>query len=146
MANSTSGQSSNGRESNGLRGVQSQVAEEGGRIMNAMSDKASEMADKAREIPERASARADAAIGTVGEKMHSVAGTLRNNAPKEGRVACAVEKVADTLDSGGDYLSDKGVTDIAHDVTGVVKRYPMQSLWIGLGLGFLVGKLASNRR
>jgi ElaB/YqjD/DUF883 family membrane-anchored ribosome-binding protein len=63
-----------------------------------------------------------------------------------GAVERAAEGVADKLDQGGRYLASRDVPKIADDVTAVVQRYPMQSVWVGLGLGFLLGRALSARR
>ena len=138
MANTTGGQSS-GREQMGGKGVASSAVEGGEHLAGSAMD-------RTREMQGRVSEKTDEALGNVGERMSSLAGTLRERAPKEGRVGDALDAVADRLESSGQYLSEHGISDIAQDVTSLVKRYPMQSLWIGLGVGFLVGNLASSKR
>lgn len=103
----------------------------------------SEAAEKAREAGDKATEKTKQGMNVVGDKMTSLAGTLRGAAPSEGKigssVGSAVNKVADSLESSGQYLKERDLGDIADDVGGVIKKYPIQSLWIGIGVGVLLG-------
>jgi ElaB/YqjD/DUF883 family membrane-anchored ribosome-binding protein len=85
------------------------------------------------------------ALHGMGSGMTSAAERIRERAPQEGRAGRIAEKVASTLETGGRYLAERDVPAIADDVAGVVTRYPMQSMWVGLGVGFLLGRLISSR-
>jgi hypothetical protein len=85
-------------------------------------------------------------LQSVAEGMGSAAERLRERAPQEGRTGRVAERVAQTLESGSRYLSEHDVPQIADDVTELVKRYPMQSMWVGLGIGFVLGRIIMNRR
>ena len=80
------------------------------------------------------------ATKTVGGKMSSVAGTIRENAPQEGTIASAAKTVANQLDDAGSYLQDNTFKHMARDVTGLIRRYPIHSLLIGLGVGYLFSR------
>lgn len=77
--------------------------------------------------------------------MSEFADTIRDNAPKSGSLGNAASAVADGLESSGEYLSEHGMGDIAKEFNQVVRRYPVQSLWIGLGLGVLIGSALSRK-
>lgn len=95
---------------------------------------------KAQELGSAAAERASGATKTVGEKMSSLAGTLRENAPHEGTFGSAAQSVANQLDNAGSYLQDQTFDNMARDVTGLIRRYPIQSLLIGLGIGYLFSR------
>lgn len=116
--------------------MKNNVVDEAKRSTNKVMRKAEEYGDMAAD-------RANGALSAVGEKISSVAETIRKRSPQA--VAPAANMVADTLEQGGDYLSDRGISDIADDVTDVVKRYPMRSMWAGIGIGFLLGSAISRR-
>ena len=101
--------------------------------------------ESARDLGNRAAEETKQGLHTVGERIRSMAESIRQAAPEGGRVGSAAHAVADTLKSGGDYLAQRGVSDIASDVREVVRRYPMQSFWIGIGLGVLLGAAVSRR-
>ena len=87
----------------------------------------------------------DEALAKVGQQMTQLAGQVRERAPGEGPLAQAASTLAEGLEAGGRYLEDRSVEDITRDVAGLVRRYPLQSLLVGFGVGCLVG-LALSRR
>jgi uncharacterized protein YjbJ (UPF0337 family) len=48
--------------------------------------------------------------------------------------------VGEKIESAGSYLRDKKFADLALGVTSLVRTYPAQSLLIGVGLGYLLGR------
>jgi hypothetical protein len=103
----------------------------------AVAHKASEFAGAAQE-------RAEGALSNVGQGMSSLAGQLRQNAP-EGTLGTAAGAVADRLQAGGRYLQEHDLGDMASDMTSVVRRYPVASLCVGFGFGFLLGMALTRR-
>jgi ElaB/YqjD/DUF883 family membrane-anchored ribosome-binding protein len=85
-------------------------------------------------------------LQSMAEGIGSAAERIREKAPQEGRAGRVAERVAQTLENGSRYLSEHDVPEIADDVTQLVKRYPMQTMWVGLGVGFLLGRIITLRR
>jgi hypothetical protein len=54
--------------------------------------------------------------------------------------ATAARAVADTVKGAGGYLQATGMDRITGDVTGLIRRYPIPAVLIGLGIGLLVGR------
>ncbi len=100
--------------------------------MDRIEEFASTTASKPKEVTMR-----------VGEKLESLAGVIREKAPHEGTMATAATAVADKLEVAGFYLQEKPLKDIPGDLSVLVRRYPVQSVLIGLGIGYL---LARSRR
>jgi hypothetical protein len=48
--------------------------------------------------------------------------------------------VAETLDSGGRYLKEEGMTGMANDLTDMIKRNPIPALLVGVCLGVLIAR------
>jgi uncharacterized protein YjbJ (UPF0337 family) len=96
-----------------------------------------DMKTKAQELGSAASEQAKNATAAVGEKMGSLASTIRQNAPQEGTVGSAATAVADNLEAAGSYLRDSNFEGMINDLTALIRRYPMQSLLVGLGIGYL---------
>lgn len=88
---------------------------------------------------------ADGAIATVGEKLSNVGESIRRHAPTEGRLASAADSIAARLDTSGRYLMQHRIQDIGTELTGVVRRNPLQSVGVGLGLGVLIGAASARR-
>ena len=93
------------------------------------------MSAKAREFGGTAARKANEAAPVIGEKMKSLASVIREKAP---RLATSASKVADGLESASNYLQEKKFEHLGEDFKGLVRRYPLRSLLIGLGLGFLL--------
>jgi len=100
---------------------------------------AGNVADKAREAATGVKERTDDALSTVGQKMTSLASSLRESAPREGMMHTAAETGAEYLQAGGRYLQEHGLGDMGTDLTRLVRQYPMQSLLMSFGIGCLLG-------
>jgi uncharacterized protein YjbJ (UPF0337 family) len=95
---------------------------------------------KAQELSSTAMNKANEAATVVGEKLDSLANVIREKAPREGSVATAATTVVDGLESAGSYLREKKFDHLAKDVTQLVRTYPVQSLLIGVGIGYLLAR------
>lgn len=58
----------------------------------------------------------------------------------------AASAVTDTVKGAGAYLQEKGMGRITGDLTSLVRRYPVPSLLIGLGIGYLLGRSVGKAR
>jgi uncharacterized protein YjbJ (UPF0337 family) len=96
------------------------------------------MSVKAREFGATAAKKANEAAPVIGGKMKSLASVIREKAPRAGKIGTTATKVAGGLESASDYLQEKKFDHLGEDFRGLVRRYPLQSLLIGLGLGFLL--------
>ena len=83
-------------------------------------------------------------ISAVGERIGSLADAIREKAPHEGAVGTAATAVAEKLDVAGSYLQEKDLNHVLGDVSSMIRRYPVPSLLIGLGIGYLLAR--STRR
>jgi uncharacterized protein YjbJ (UPF0337 family) len=95
---------------------------------------------KAQELGATAANKANEAATVIGEKIGSLANVIREKAPREGSVATAATTVVDGLESAGSYLREKKFDHLAKDVTELVRTYPVQSLLIGVGIGYLLAR------
>ena len=88
--------------------------------------------------------KVDAATTDVGARMTEAAQTIREKAPMSGPVADAASTAATTLERAGTYLQQQDLADMRADLEGIIRRHPMESLLIGLGIGYLLAR--STRR
>src|SRR5215470_3930944 len=95
-----------------------------------------EYSDKTGRVVARMSARAREFGATAAKK----ASEIREKAPREGKIGTTATKVAGGLESASYYLQEKKFEHLGEDVKGLVRRYPLQSLLVGLGLGFLLAR------
>jgi uncharacterized protein YjbJ (UPF0337 family) len=116
-----------------LRNTAQDMAESASQTISDVKAKAQEMGSSMAE-------KASNATSSVGEGMSSLAGTIRQNAPAEGTVGSAASAVANQLDAAGSYLKDNSFENIGRDFTDLIRRYPVQSLLIGLGVGYWLAR------
>jgi len=126
------------------------VSQKAGELGSTIKDKAGEygsaLKDKASEVGHTIGHKAEDATSAVGGGMQSLAGQVRDNAPQSGVLGSASRSVADAIDNAGHYVQDKNLTGMMDDVTGLVKRNPIPALLIGVGIGFLIGRVLSSSR
>jgi hypothetical protein len=107
-----------------------------------VADKAREaagtVADKAKEFGKSAVQAADTATASVGSGVETMADKLRDHASREGMMHNAAAKVADTLERGGHYLKEEGLSGMAQDLTGLIRQHPIPALLVGVGIGYLI--------
>lgn len=107
---------------------------------------ASTVADKGREAMNQAGQQADRATASVGNQMSSAADNLRSRLPGDGVMHDAGERVASAMEAGGHYLEDRKLSGSMEDLTEMVKKYPLQSIAIGVGIGFLFARMFTSSR
>jgi hypothetical protein len=118
-------------------------------------DTANQAKDKAKSVAENVTEKAKSAAGFVqekadegvayaGEGVENLGRTVRERGPQAGMLGRANAAVADTLEQTGEYLHDKGVTGMAGDLTNLIKKNPIPSILIGVGIGFVLARLTSR--
>jgi hypothetical protein len=123
--------------------------------MNKAKDAGASAADKAREAGKTLTSAAgdvatavgdaaDAGAAAVGGGIKSLAGTVRDQGPHEGMLGQATSTVASTLEQGGRYLQEEGLTGMAEDVTDLIRRYPIPAVLVGVGIGFMLASLTRS--
>jgi ElaB/YqjD/DUF883 family membrane-anchored ribosome-binding protein len=131
--------------SSAASGVGQKAQETASNLTERAKDVASGVSQRAGEFAHRAEDRADDALASMGQRMSTAAGSLRQTAPRSGVVGQAAGAVADGLESGGRYLQQHGVSEMTDDLAGVIRRNPLPSLCVAFGVGFLIGMVASRR-
>lgn len=104
-----------------------------------------EKAKGAAAVAGRAASQAvDSATCSAGSGLQSAAEGVRGYGPQEGMMGRATSAVAGALDSSGRYLSEEGMSGIAEDLTGMIRRYPVASMLVGVGVGFLLAQMTTR--
>ena len=107
--------------------------EAAGHVGEAISSAASSVGQKAGEV-------ASSVTSSVGSGMQSLGETVREKGPESGMLGKATEAVAGGLEGAGEYLQDKSFSDMAEDITNLIRRNPLPALLVGVGIGFLLAK------
>lgn len=126
--------------SNTIEDARNKAQDATGDLRDRAQDVADDVKDKAQQVGSQVADKADVATTTVGEKLTDVAQTLRERAPASGSLGDAADTAADTLQRAGTYLQQQDLSDMRADLEGIVRRHPMESLLVGLGLGYLLAR------
>jgi hypothetical protein len=108
-------------------------------------DVGGDLADAGRSAARAAGKTADNVAASAGQTVEGMAQRVREYGPKSGMFGDATETVAGSLEQGGRYLEEQGLTGMANDVTELIKRNPIPALLLGVGLGFMIARLTSSR-
>ena len=83
----------------------------------------------------------DSIASTVGEKLEAAASLIRGKALSEGTLEKAATELADGLEEAGFYLRNQGVSGAIEDAEILIRRYPVQSLLVGVCVGFFLARM-----
>ena len=100
---------------------------------------ASRAQTEAGKLGETIHEKIDSTLSKVGHTISNVGGAIRERGSVGSQINDGVASVAHKVEQTGDYLS-QGITGIGHDISALVKKHPLATAMIGLGLGFLFGR------
>jgi len=140
-----------GRDENQGKDTTEKVKETGHQVMDKAREVGGQVMDKARETAGNVGDMASQAATTVGKKADDLTGgcgtgikslgeKLDDKGPHEGMLGQASHAVAETLKQGGKYIEDAKLSGMADDFTQVIRRNPIPAVFIGIGIGFLLGR------
>jgi len=86
--------------------------------------------------------KAERASEAVACGIEAVGRSLREHSPDHGILCNAGHTVGAKLEAGGHYLHEHGISGVADDITNIVRRNPIPTLLVGLGIGFLLARMA----
>jgi len=123
-----------------------QAKEKGLQAADMAKEKGQEAADMAKEKGQQAAEVAgeklnqgiDQAAGaaqTLADTIRGQAGKLPGDKPTE-----VAHQAAETIERGAQYLRDNDADAMRGDLESVIRRYPTQSLAVGLAFGFLLAR------
>lgn len=110
--------------------VGEQIKETASDMMETAKGVATDAKTKVQEAVQAGAAQAEGLKQSAGEQMHTVADKIRQGG----------EAVSDKADQFGTYLQEHDFSAIAREVPEMIRRYPVQTLLIGVGLGILLGR------
>lgn len=104
---------------------------------NEVSSPGSE-ASRVRRMTENASGRVsrgvDSATSRVGSGISSAAHGIER----------AAGGVAERLEGAGRYLQESDTRTLGSDITNAIRNHPKAAIGIGLGVGFLIGRMLAR--
>jgi ElaB/YqjD/DUF883 family membrane-anchored ribosome-binding protein len=98
----------------------------------------------AAEAGERVSATTQRTAARLGDQIKTIAGKIRDGGPRvESAIHDSAERLAQKLERGGSYFTDRQYENTLRNVTQYVRQHPVMSVMIGIAAGLF---LASRRR
>ncbi len=85
-------------------------------------------------------AAADRTTKRAGEALESAADRLRERLPHEGAAGAATDAVSRGVKQTSRMLQQQGVSGIVEDLGVLMRRYPRQTLLLGLGCGYVISR------
>jgi len=62
----------------------------------------------------------------------------------QGAISTAATAVSGGVESASSYLQEKKFEEMTTDLTALIRTYPVQSLLVGMGLGYILARLTSR--
>jgi ElaB/YqjD/DUF883 family membrane-anchored ribosome-binding protein len=126
------------------QGGTQQARDMAGQAADKTKEVAGQVSDTVQHAAQAAGQKAEDATAAVGSGIQSVAAKVREQGPNTGMLGSATQTVAGAIDETGRYLQDKNLSGMMDDMTGLIKRNPIPAVLIGLGVGFLIGRVLSS--
>jgi len=60
-------------------------------------------------------------------------------------ISSVSDGISDGFEATKKYLADQNLEKITDELSGVIKRYPIQSIFVGVGMGMLISNTLSRR-
>lgn len=76
----------------------------------------------------------------AGEAVESGAEYLREHFPEAGKAGEAANAVARKVKQTSAYLQEQGFGGVVEDLELLIRRYPLQTLLLGVGCGYLLSR------
>lgn len=131
------------------RDVASDAADKARGLASDVADKArglaGDVSDAARSAAHAAGRTVENATSSAASGLESMGAQVREYGPAKGMLGGATESVASTLEKGGEYLKNEGLTGMADDLTEMIKKNPIPALLVGIGVGFMIARLTNSR-
>jgi hypothetical protein len=132
----------NKQSETGVAAARAKISDTATNIKEKIADMGRNAADSIDDSRESAAGALDGTASSLHSSADSMSSAAHTAADK---LQTAAHSTADKVQATADYVRNTDLKGMVDDLTGVVKRYPGQSLAAALVLGFLVARgLKSN--
>ena len=94
----------------------------------------------AQEFVSDVAAKVSETTQQMGKRVEAIGKSVRRTVSSEGAVGGVVASAANTFEGAGAYLQEVKWENMVEDLTNLIRRYPLPSLLIGLGVGYLLAR------
>jgi hypothetical protein len=109
-------------------------------VADTVGQKARDVASGVGQTASSLGHKAEEATSAVGNQMQSLAGTIREKGPQDGIMGSATSSLAGTLERGGRYLQEEGLSGMGEEFTNLIRRNPIPALLAAMGVGYLIAR------
>ena len=122
----------------------SMAADKAREVAASVGEMASHAASAAGDLASQAacdvSNRVDQLTARAGSGIHEMGDTLGRNLPQSGLLGSASQSFAGAVQHSGEYLEDQKLSGLTKDVTCLIRRNPIPSVLISIGIGCLLAR------
>ena len=130
-----SGQVAAGPATSSMRGSESDIQKQAGKVAQEAEEKASKVKEKAFEQASAGQKRAASGLHSAAEQVRS------RTAETEGTRAQVMTKAAETMDKSAEYLEEHEPQEMWESFEKMVKDHPIASAGAALVAGLIVGRI-----
>jgi len=127
---------SNSENTSDLSGTISDAKDRAAGLASKLKDKASQVTSTVSDTVGRQRDNVAGGLDRVASTIHEKAASL----PGGQKAADAAHSLADGMESTASYLRDHNLKDMGNSLTGICRKYPVESVISALAIGFLVGR------
>ena len=121
--------------------VERRFKEFGDKMSGPIATAVAAVADGVESVQGAISTGWESAQGAISTAATAVAGGVES---AQGAISTAATAVAGGVESASSYLQERKFEDMATDLTALIRQYPVQSLLVGMGLGYILARLTSR--
>jgi len=129
------------KETNPATEPMEKAKEFGAQVADKAKEAMSSVGEMASHTATNLGKKADDLAASAGTEVRHLGDKLEEQGPHGGMLGQASHVVADTLRSGGRYMEEARLSGMADDMTGLIRKNPLTAVCIGVGLGFLIGRV-----
>lgn len=108
---------------------------------NKLNELRSEATRRAEQASQQVSATAHRTAVKVGDRMKNFADRIRDTGPRvESAIHNSAERLAEKLERGGAYFTQRQYEDTTRNITQYIRRHPVMSMMVGVAAGLFLAR------
>lgn len=112
--------------------------------MKHMADRAKQAGSSIQDAIHDTATSAEHMAKRAGDAVESAADHLRDRLPKDSAAGEAADTVVRKVKETSVYLQEQGIGGVVEDLEILIRRYPLQTLLLGLGCGYLLSRARTD--
>lgn len=112
--------------------------------MQNMEDRMKQAGSAIKDAVHETASSAEHMAKRAGDTVESTAHRLREHLPKGSTAGEAADAVARKVKDTSIYLQEQGIGGVVEDLEILIRRYPLQTLLLGLGCGYLLSRARTD--